>query len=245
MKLLENSVFGALSSSLSSQRNNVRITGTIDSYSCKKTGNDKKLYKYLNTDVGRSPSDMEVLSPPESQLQHQHQLGLTPTSPSRQLSCPDDNDADRISRKMLFTLLSTLNAAFPDYDFSQVKSSEFSREPNLSYVIDDVNTNLTTSLGEDFTNISVGLWTAIEEEIRLRECEIYSYNPDMESDPFVEEGCLWSFNYLFYNKHLKRIVFIKFHANALLTSPLTSQSEYVEDEDQFQMDWAVGGDEVF
>lgn len=35
----------------------------------------------------------------------------------------------------------------------------------------------------------------------------HSYNPDLDSDPFGEEGSLWSFNYFFYNKKLKRIVF--------------------------------------
>lgn len=34
-----------------------------------------------------------------------------------------------------------------------------------------------------------------------------SYNPDLDSDPFTEDGSLWSFNYFYYNKKLKRIVF--------------------------------------
>ena len=34
-----------------------------------------------------------------------------------------------------------------------------------------------------------------------------SYNPDLDSDPYGEEGTLWSFNYFFYNKKLKRILF--------------------------------------
>jgi len=34
-----------------------------------------------------------------------------------------------------------------------------------------------------------------------------SYNPDLTSDPYGEEGCIWSFNYFFYNRKLKRIVF--------------------------------------
>lgn len=34
-----------------------------------------------------------------------------------------------------------------------------------------------------------------------------SYNPDLDSDPFGEDGSLWSFNYFFYNKRLKRVVF--------------------------------------
>jgi len=39
---------------------------------------------------------------------------------------------DTISRKSLFYLIATLNATFaPDYDFSDAKSSEFSRERSL------------------------------------------------------------------------------------------------------------------
>jgi hypothetical protein len=34
-----------------------------------------------------------------------------------------------------------------------------------------------------------------------------SYNSDLASDPFGEDGSLWSYNYFFYNRKLKRIVF--------------------------------------
>ena len=37
---------------------------------------------------------------------------------------------DTISTKTLFYLISTLNASFPDYDFSNAKSDEFSKEPS-------------------------------------------------------------------------------------------------------------------
>lgn len=36
----------------------------------------------------------------------------------------------------------------------------------------------------------------------------HSYNPDLDSDPYGEEGSLWSFNYFFYNKKMKRILFL-------------------------------------
>ena len=39
-----------------------------------------------------------------------------------------------------------------------------------------------------------------------------SYNPDLASDPYGEEGCIWSFNYFFYNKKIKRIVFFSCRA---------------------------------
>ena len=43
---------------------------------------------------------------------------------------------DTISTKTLFYLISTLNASFPDYDFSNAKSDEFSKEPSaeVSYM---------------------------------------------------------------------------------------------------------------
>ncbi|KAB1267712.1 Repressor of RNA polymerase III transcription MAF1-like protein [Camelus dromedarius] len=45
----------------------------------------------------------------------------------------------------------------------------------------------------------------VDEEICLTECDIYSYNPDLDSDSFGEDGSHWSFNYV--NKCLKWIVF--------------------------------------
>lgn len=52
-----------------------------------------------------------------------------------------------------------------------------------------------------------GLWNALADIIKLSECEVFSYLPDMESDPF-SEGNIWSFNYFFVNKQLKRIVYL-------------------------------------
>ena len=38
---------------------------------------------------------------------------------------------DTISRKTLFYLIATLNASHPDYDFSNSRSDEFSKEPSI------------------------------------------------------------------------------------------------------------------
>ena len=34
-----------------------------------------------------------------------------------------------------------------------------------------------------------------------------SYNPDLDSDPYCEDGSLWSCNYFFYNKKENKMVF--------------------------------------
>lgn len=87
------------------------------------------------------------------------------------------------------------------------QSSEFSAEPSLTWVQGAVDAALSAVGGIRWRQLRPALWAAMEEEIQLPECRIYSYNPDLASDPFGEPGCLWTFNYFFYNKKLKRIVF--------------------------------------
>lgn len=73
--------------------------------------------------------------------------------------------------------------------------------------MNSIDSNLSAVALDQYKGLRNPLWTTIDEEILLADCDIYSYNPDLSSDPFGEPGCLWSFNYFFYNKKLKRIVF--------------------------------------
>ncbi|KAK2512479.1 hypothetical protein Q9233_016231 [Columba guinea] len=178
MKLLENSSFEAINSQLTVETGDAHIIGRIESYSCKMAGDDKHMFKQFCQEG--QPHVLEALSPPQT----------TGISPSSQSGDEEGPLSDKCSRKTLFYLIATLNESFrPDYDFSAAKSHEFSREPSLNWAL------------------KPHLWDAVDEEICLSECDIYSYNPDLDSDPFGEDGSLWSFNYFFYNKRLKRIVF--------------------------------------
>lgn len=202
MKLLENSVFEQINSALSIELDTSRIDGRLESYSCKMAGNDKRLYNKMLSADGVSPMDLQALSPPQSTLSH---------SPSKQYSKSSEGEGylcDTISTKTLFYLVSTLNASFnPDYDFSDAKSEEFSKEPSIQWVLGTINTQMHAAAGDRFDLLTQQMWAAVDEEIGLHDCDIYSYNPDLASDPYGEEGCIWSFNYFFYNKKLKRIVF--------------------------------------
>lgn len=51
----------------------------------------------------------------------------------------------------------------------------------------------------------------------------FSYIPGYNGDPFTEDGCIWSFNYLLYNKMLKRFLF--FACRALCSENLDVSSE--------------------
>jgi hypothetical protein len=57
--------------------------------------------------------------------------------------------------------------------------------------------------GQSFFDV---LWSVIDETIRLKECLVYSYLPDWDSDP-LSAGALWSFNYFFVNRNEKKLLF--------------------------------------
>ena len=116
----------------------------IESYSCKMIGTEKQFYKKFNSETGRSPHTLEALSPPQNGYggyslspptsRQYHRSGSMSGGNGGRTSSDDEEITlcDTISRKSLFYLISTLNAAFPDYDFSDAKSSEFSKEPSLA-----------------------------------------------------------------------------------------------------------------
>jgi len=117
---------------------------------------------------------------------------------------------DKIVRKTLFHLMSTLEASFyPMYDFSDSKATDFAREPSIpefersfGYRMDNY------SLGQ-FSPLATGLWEAIDEAICTKDCELYSFNPaDAISDPWVSEGSTWALYYFFFNPRLRRVVFL-------------------------------------
>ncbi|KAJ8687708.1 hypothetical protein QAD02_023502 [Eretmocerus hayati] len=231
MKLLESTRFEAINNALSVTTGDSKIIGRIESYSCKMAGTDKQLYKRFNSEQGVSPHDIQALSPPQTSL------GTSPAqSYLRNNSVSGDEEGplcDTISRKTLFYLIATLNSAFyPDYDFSDAKSHEFSKEPSIQWVMNAVDSNLSATLGDHYRTMRGALWATIEDEIFMNECDIYSYNPDLASDPFGEDGCLWSFNYFFYNKKLKRIVFFTCRAiNPLYAFDSGIGSDFAMDED--------------
>ncbi|XP_042201293.1 repressor of RNA polymerase III transcription MAF1 homolog isoform X1 [Callorhinchus milii] len=235
MKLLENCSFEAMNSQLTIETGDSRIQGRIESYSCKMAGDDKQMFKQFCQEG--QPHVLEALSPPQT-------TGLSPNKFSKSQSGDEGEGplCDKCSRKTLFYLIATLNASFrPDYDFSTAKSHEFSKEPSLTWVVNAVNSSLFSAIGEEFNTLKPQLWNAVDEQICLSECDIYSYNPDLDSDPYGEEGSLWSFNYFFYNKKLKRIVFFTCRSvSGYLYSQDTEVSNNfdmdLEDEDLLSLD---------
>lgn len=68
---------------------------------------------------------------------------------------------------------------------------------------------------------------------------MYSYKADTEGDPFNEAASLWSFNYFFFNRKLKRIVCFTAMACsklALAGSAGEYAGDYGEDDLGFEME---------
>jgi len=106
------------------------------------------------------------------------------------------------TRKLMTDLILTLNASFPDYDFSNVKPNQFQK-----LLMEDVRKSIYENLSEfalqhPSPNFLEELWCAVNDVIDLRESDVYSFDYE-----FDNEDSLWHFHYLFVNKSVRRIIF--------------------------------------
>lgn len=194
------------------------IKGCLEAYSCKHTGTDKKLSLSLENEIfdylGKS-SDTDSSSPVEY------------------LSC-------RSSRKTLIYLLLTLYHMYPDYDFSAVKAHQFFTEESWDsfkqifdiYMFEASKEWHDTNEGSPLLE---NLYKALDEVVKVAECDIYTYNPEADADPFLERGAIWSYHFFFYNRRLKRVVSFRFScvSNLVGEGLLLDDSSFDEDGEIF------------
>jgi len=162
------------------------ITGCVEAYSCKKTVKDKKFSRQLETKLVEEISNSPKMG------------GVSPLGPLGKAS----------TRKLLINLISTMNASFPDYDFSDTRPRQFEQAPNRHMVVTHVNNLLLNDLDNVEAGARETVWKAIDANIDLENVEIYSFIPDEDSDVF-SLGKLWSFNYFFFNKRMKKVLFFQ------------------------------------
>lgn len=161
------------------------LYGRVEAYSCKMIGTDRKLQMALEQSI------QDQLGSPNSE-----RLSVSPFGPL----------TDRLSRQTLIYLITTLNCAFPYYDFSDASPEQFQKEVSPNVAMHQVNSLLSKApmFSDD---MRMRMWNTIETEIQMSDCDVYSFNADSDSDPFNEDGnSVWSFNYFFYNRRLKRIL---------------------------------------
>ncbi|CAB3407939.1 unnamed protein product [Caenorhabditis bovis] len=225
MKYLENSTLETVASSISSGAMDCYIDFKIESYSRKMVSSDKKQWK--THDKNGPWTERQPLSPPDdfTGLSASPVATIGHAARLRHLSersCSgSDNDfeeinlVDSVSRKTLYDMVQLLNSAFPDYDFTDVKSEAFSLI-NYEDVCDIVDAKLATCV-HNYKSRKDELWGVVEDTINPNECRIYSFKSQFADDPFNEDGCIWSLAFIFYNKPLKRFLLLTCRCLSKLT----------------------------
>ncbi|TFK21182.1 MAF1 protein [Coprinopsis marcescibilis] len=216
MKYIEIPALSRLAQSLTHEGPECDVHTRLEAYSCKNIKRDKKLFKSLEDqyqeDVSNSP-------PLPSWMAQSKEAEMTPFGPI-------DKQA---SRKTLYLLISTLNIAFPDHDFTDVRSTQFSKEESGASVLNALSNTLVSPhragsnaprsyssyppTSSDFFPSSISsstspfdkpitsplapppivsgthpsLFRLIDEVIGLSDCEVYSYNPEIDADPHAND----------------------------------------------------------
>mmetsp|Transcript_51669 Transcript_51669/g.126815 ORF Transcript_51669/g.126815 Transcript_51669/m.126815 type:complete len:237 (+) Transcript_51669:110-820(+) len=213
----------------------VAFEAKLEVYSCKMAGGDKKLCRSLDTKFSEEFGSTSPASPMVATGVAGHSVGVTPFGP---LSEPS-------TRRVLINLICTLNASYPDYDFSNISVDQLTRESNVNMVVSQIDSSLEGvyhALGKSFRE---KLWRVIESTIGgLTSCEVYSFISDMESeDPYSELGRIWSFNFFFYNRRAKKVLFFACTAQRrdVMDARLGEEDEdalmdFNDDEPQFALD---------
>jgi hypothetical protein len=131
MKFIEIPALSRLAQSLTHEGPECSVHTRMEAYSCKNIKRDKKLFKSLE----HAYKDEVSSSPPlPSWLALDRESEMTPFGPI-------DNHS---SRKILYLLIATLNIAFPDYEFSDVRPSHFHKEESGASVLNALSNTLVS-----------------------------------------------------------------------------------------------------
>ncbi|VDM30819.1 unnamed protein product [Hydatigera taeniaeformis] len=237
MKLLDNLQLETLTVRLSRCSRRYALDVKIESYSCKMVTEEKRQFKKLLAkllDEGLQPSFLKLSSSRTlrgyrdltgssldreafrmSTFQAEPDVNPQSLSRSRNVSCySEGGSADSqpkpshpfISAKELFCLMSTITLSFDStYDFLDKTSEDFCLEPELAIVRNYIS-HFCSIYVDKYEALAPKLWSTIDAEIVPHRCVIYSYKPNHSTDPYSRR-CLASFNYFFFNRNLKRILF--------------------------------------
>jgi len=184
------------------------LHGRVESYSCKTSKTEKQASKAIES-----------------------KLASVKSSSKKESSVGDMGDAD--NRKLVVTLISTLNAAFPDLEFGDTRPDQFSKEVDRENVATNISCDLLNDADSAIPSFKDDFWKAIDASVNLAESSIYSYTPDGESeDDLFAYGSGWC--YFFYNKKEKRILLLLCYWVSKVTQQILDEEEELELESGFE-----------
>lgn len=236
MKLLDNYALDSIASEILPNSSDLFIDLRLEAYSCKMISNDKREWKKSMKCPGATEPEtlLPLSSPPPETLT----LSVSPKNGGRlrhssefSNSGGSDNEeyqsqvVGAITHRTLFDMCTLLSLSYQDYDFQQTRSSSFTII-NLEECIQNVDQKFIAIVNK-YGTLRERMWAAVDEAIKLSECTVYSYITDYnDKNPFTEDGCMWSFNYLFYNKQLRR--FFLFACRTFAIPSLTEELTFAE-----------------
>ena len=205
-----------------------RVEGGCDLYTTKLTRGEKKLYKDIEKSLETQHYELlrlaQALPPPQGRLVHLHISNSSPFGSMGQSA----------SRRTFAHLIAVMNASHDNYDFSNAKPIDFVREYNINAVTSKIDETMYNLRGRAKSNIllpphhgmpgtsstpngspcfSSRSWKAMDNQMTLQECEVYSYSP--EEDPF-DENALWSHDFFFLNRRRKRVLYFYVRVSSIL-----------------------------
>jgi hypothetical protein len=210
--------FDLIDAALNFHRDGLEIEGSCDIFTIKMTKADKKLKRRIDDQIAHQhQQNLQMaasLSPPDAARFAKH-ANLAQASTFGSLS-------QASNRRTYAYLIGTLNASHPDYDLSNVlRPQDFCKERDVQDAINEIDAKV---LGQDKFYWQTGVvssrtrtqwgydkWLTIDEEMDLRDCEVYNFCP--AENPFDGDGIpLWSMHYFFFNRSKKRVCYLQVRA---------------------------------
>ncbi|SOV74177.1 repressor of RNA polymerase III transcription MAF1, putative [Plasmodium sp. gorilla clade G3] len=118
------------------------------------------------------------------------------------------NNNGKEKKIILTNIINILNYVFPDYEFKYLNNSNYKYIKNINSVIDNINYNLFYIIENIYRGFNKKIWKILKELIDFKYCDVYTYLNDTDNDPYVDKESISSFNYFFFAKKNKRILFI-------------------------------------
>ncbi|GAA5821300.1 hypothetical protein JCM11251_004559 [Rhodosporidiobolus azoricus] len=210
MKFLEISELDVLSNALSMSTPTLKVTTRIEAYSCKQVSKERKLFKTLESELIQDISHSTSVSPPE------HHPGLLDSAfgpldkpqsrktlwlligllnvafPDHDFSKvrPEEFRREESPRAVLASLSAAvdhLRSPTNQRSFSTFPGSSAFGIPSSPYS-DPIALPGTTPTNEDAIPTNPFLRQVLDPIIDLAECEVFTYTPDMDSDPHAAES---------------------------------------------------------
>jgi len=222
-----------VNAALNFENDGTTVEGGCDLFTIKKTRKDKKLESKIHKELAKEHESSlrfaASLSPPDA-ARYAMTENLARSSPFGSLS--------QVSNRRTYAyMIATLNASYPDYDFSNALDPfDFRREKRLDDIVNLVDTKVLNAHGRSFQSglqtpggsllWGIKMWRIIDSEMDLEKCELYSWRPD--EDPFDDDKpTKWALHYFFFNKLKKRVCYL--YARARVSDQVNDWSEALYD----------------